>query len=268
MRETNTLGELYGWANAETAPLYNGCAIAALHHLGYAFHDKDYAAFVAAHEQFKQVYQQQVGHLRPDLPLNLEIDKLYNVIDKVDLKRRYQRTLAKPFSEMFASWEEAEAVFDALPRPHANWASPIRPMNGSPSTCATRKASISCVLATAGGWCWALPVRAERSKKPFWPYLARGRRPAAPSRTVQTRPGRTACFPLLVSGDLLWPFTEEVELVWATLKQVKAKFAHWVRCPYRIHTKDAIIAAVFDPTARTHLLSQGWPPNGTLNLRM
>ena len=82
------LGELYGWANPETAPLHNGCAIAALHHLGYAFSDKDYTAFVAAHEQFKQVYQQQVGRLRPDLPLNLEIDKFYNVIDKVDLKDR------------------------------------------------------------------------------------------------------------------------------------------------------------------------------------
>ena len=100
---TNTLGELYGWANPELAPLYNGCAIAALHHLGYAFHDKDYTAFVAAHEQFKQIYQQQVGHLRPDLPLNLEIDKLYNVIDKVDLKTRWSIR---------------------LPRPRANWASP------------------------------------------------------------------------------------------------------------------------------------------------
>ena len=83
----NMLGELYGWANTETAPLHNGCAIDALHHLGYSFSDKDYTAFVAAHEQFKQVYQQQVGHLRPDLPLNLEIDKFYNVIDKVDLKK-------------------------------------------------------------------------------------------------------------------------------------------------------------------------------------
>ena len=83
-------GNLTPWVNStvgptRTAPLYNGCAIAALHHLGYAFRDKDYTAFVAAHQQFKQVYQQQVGRLRPDLPLNLEIDKLYNVIDKVNL---------------------------------------------------------------------------------------------------------------------------------------------------------------------------------------
>lgn len=95
----NTLGELYGWANAETAPLYNGCATAALHYLGYAFDDRDYQAFIAAHEQFKQLYRQEVGHLRPELPHNLEIDKLYNVIDKVDLKENNRRPLAKPFND-------------------------------------------------------------------------------------------------------------------------------------------------------------------------
>ena len=116
----NMLGELYGWANPETAPLHNGCAIAALHHLGYAFGDKDYTAFVAAHEQFKQVYQQQVGRLRPDLPLNLEIDKFYNVIDKVDLKnsgdplpatRRYWRiTLPDQYEESLPNGDKT--VFD------------------------------------------------------------------------------------------------------------------------------------------------------------
>jgi len=116
----NMLGELYGWANTETAPLYNGCATASLHHLGYIFGDKDYAAFVAAHEQFKQVYRQQVGQLRPDLPLNLEIDKLYNVIDKVDLKsggdpppptQRYWRiTLPDQLEETLPNGEKK--VFD------------------------------------------------------------------------------------------------------------------------------------------------------------
>ena len=80
------MGELYGWAHAEDAPLYNGCATNALQYLGNQFDTNDYDAFVAAHEQFKQVYQEHVGRLRTDLPLNLEIDKFYNVIDKVDLK--------------------------------------------------------------------------------------------------------------------------------------------------------------------------------------
>ena len=80
------LGELYGWAHIENAPVYNACATNALHYLGYTFNPQDYNAFVANHEQFKQVYQQQVGRLNPEIPLNMEMDKLYNVIDKVDLK--------------------------------------------------------------------------------------------------------------------------------------------------------------------------------------
>ena len=135
----NMLGELYGWANPETAPLHNGCAIAALHHLGYAFGDKDYTAFVAAHEQFKQVYQQQVGRLRPDLPLNLEIDKFYNVIDKVDLKesgdplpstQRYWRiTLPDQYEESLPNGDKT--VFDLWGR--------VWPMALLPSASATTK---------------------------------------------------------------------------------------------------------------------------------
>lgn len=81
------LGELYGWVHSDTTPKYNHCATDALQRLGYAFDRNDHAAFLAQHEQFKQVYLDQVGHIQPDLPLNLEIDKLYNVIDKVDLKQ-------------------------------------------------------------------------------------------------------------------------------------------------------------------------------------
>jgi MoxR-like ATPase len=82
------VGELYGWANAETAPLYNTCATDALSYLGYLSGSIEYDAFVAAHEQFKQVYLAHAGRLRPDLPVNLEVDKLYNVIDKVDMQQK------------------------------------------------------------------------------------------------------------------------------------------------------------------------------------
>jgi hypothetical protein len=57
------LGELYGWAHADTAPLFNDCATAALAYLGYTFDPADYDAFVAAHDQFKQIYQREVGQL-------------------------------------------------------------------------------------------------------------------------------------------------------------------------------------------------------------
>jgi len=82
----NMLGELYGWVHAEDAPLVNQCAIDALRHLGYSFGADDYVSVVVAHEQLKPVYVQSVGRLRPDIPLNLEMDRFYNVIDKVDLK--------------------------------------------------------------------------------------------------------------------------------------------------------------------------------------
>ena len=115
------LGELYGWVHAEEAPLFNRCAIDALEHLGYDVSMADYDGFVAAHDQFKVVYRKTVGRLRNDIPLNLEIDKFYNVLDKVDLvpvengeDRRYWRitqhdrwTYQKPDGETQAMrlWE-------------------------------------------------------------------------------------------------------------------------------------------------------------------
>jgi uncharacterized protein (DUF2461 family)/MoxR-like ATPase len=80
------LGELYGWAYPEDAPLYNSCATKALQYLGYDFDEADYDAFIASHAEFKKRYQAEIGRLRPEIPLNLEIDKLFNVIDKADLK--------------------------------------------------------------------------------------------------------------------------------------------------------------------------------------
>ena len=82
------LGELYGWAHIDKMPLYNGCATNALQHLGYTFDANNYEAFVRQHEAFKQVYKKEIGRIRPDIPLNMEMDKLYNVIDKVDLKAK------------------------------------------------------------------------------------------------------------------------------------------------------------------------------------
>jgi hypothetical protein len=104
------LGELYGWAHIEDAPLYNDCAKDALRHLGYEFAANDYDGFVSAHEEFKGEYTAEVGRLRPDIPLNLEIDKFYNVIDKVDLKGKNvslppksSGKLAPPLDKIFSA---------------------------------------------------------------------------------------------------------------------------------------------------------------------
>jgi len=109
------LGELYGWAHIDEAPLFNECATDALRHLGYDFPIGDYDAFVAAHNEFKQVYTSEVGRLREDIPLNLEIDKLYNVIDKVDLKHGQagsETGLGPPLGAIFSKRDTANWVFD------------------------------------------------------------------------------------------------------------------------------------------------------------
>ncbi len=260
----NTLGELYGWSNAETAPLYNGCAIAALHHLGYTFQDSDYTAFVAAHEQFRQVYQQQIGRLRPDIPLNLEIDKLYNVIDKVDLKMGTRTTLAKPFSDMFASWEEAEAVFDAL----AETARQLGITDPADERLAInlRYKEGKHQLRLSYGWWLVLGFAGAGGRLQETILALSGDHfPSQPLRVepFKQEPGEQPVSLYWYPAHLLWPFTDDAQPAFAaTLQQVKSKFDHWVRCPYRIHTKEAIIAAVFDRSARARLLSQGWPPSG------
>ncbi|HSN75887.1 MAG TPA: AAA family ATPase [Anaerolineae bacterium] len=263
---SNTMGELYGWANAETAPLFNGCAIAALHHLGYAFNDRDYAAFVAAHDQFKQLYQQEVGHLCPDLPLNLEIDKFYNVIDKVDLKLGTRQTLAEPFSEMFASWQEAETVFDALAETARQLG--IRDPTDERLAVNLRYSRGRHQLRLSYGW-WLVLGFAGAGGALHETILAlfSGQAPPEPLRGEQFKqdPDELSVSLFWYPTHQIWPFAGDAHPVFeATLGHVKSKFAHWVRCPYRIHTKNAIIAAVFNETARTTLLSQGWPPRGAL----
>jgi 5-methylcytosine-specific restriction protein B len=255
----NMLGELYGWANAESAPLYNGCAIAALHHLGYAFADRDYDAFVAAHEQFKQTYQQQVGHLHPDLPLNLEIDKLYNVIDKVDLKKEKQATLAKPFSEMFTSWEEAERVFDAL----AETARQLGITDPADERLAVnlRFKNGKHQLRLSYGWWLVLGFSGVGgAQQEILLTLFSEQAPGQPLRAEQFKQsaGESPVSLCWYEVGPVHPFEGDVRPIFEeTLQYVKEKFAHWIRCPYRIHTDPAVIAAVFDHSARTKLLSDG-----------
>ena len=264
---SNTIGELYGWANAETAPLYNGCAIAALHHLGYAFNDRDYAAFVASHDQFKQLYQQEVGHLRPDLPLNLEIDKFYNVIDKVDLKLGTRRTLAKPFSDMFASWEEAETAFDALAET-ARQLGITDPTDERIAINLRYKAGRHQLRLSYGWWLVQGFAGAGGALQETILALFDDQAPPEPLRTEQFKqgPDDLPVSLLWYPSHKIWPFTGDAQPAFeATLQYVKSKFVHWVRCPYRVHTKDAIIGAVFDRTDRARLLSQGWPSRGVTN---
>lgn len=77
-------GELISWNNPDRYPLYNGAAQAGLSFFGFD-PGEDYGAFQSAFTDFREVYQQAIGRLQPNLPLNLEIDQLFNQIHKKDL---------------------------------------------------------------------------------------------------------------------------------------------------------------------------------------
>jgi len=72
--------------------LDNGCAINGLTYFGYQI--DDYGSFVRAFNDFKSIYEKEVGRLHPELPINLEIDQLFNQIDKVDLRQERPPTEA------------------------------------------------------------------------------------------------------------------------------------------------------------------------------
>lgn len=254
------LGELYGWAHADTAPLYNSCATEALAYLGYSFDPDDYNAFVAAHEQFKQVYQQHVGHLRPDLPLNLEIDKLYNVIDKVDLKEtRQERRLADPFNEMFRDWDEAQWAFDLLAQA-ANRLSLKGPDDPMAAFNLRRIGREYQLRFTYGGWLvMALAGRAKAftnlalilfadqdviEPQRTEPFSQNGIEKPVALQWISAEVARTMPEPLM-------------DTYLATLDYVKEVYAGWTRSNFHISQKHQIAKAVFSQSDRERLLEQG-----------
>jgi len=252
----NMLGELFGWAHAEEAPLHNQCATNALAYLGYTFDPRDYDEFVAAHEQFKKVYQHQVGHLRPDLPLNLEIDKLYNVIDKVDIKEEPQ-VLASSLSKLFRDWQEAEWAFELL----AETLERLGVADPSDERFALTVVNEARVLRlNFGNWAvlsfygpgysdyrLGLPLVDGVVDLPVdyncWGPFA----DADPSISVYDLP-LEAVQPL--DGQLRDVFEQ-------ALTQIANRFKDWKRSPYRRYNQQEIADAVFDPKARDHLLGEG-----------
>lgn len=253
---TNMLGELYGWANAEKAPLYNTCARDALGYLGYPFDPADYNAFVAAHEQLKQIYQAQVGRLRPDLPLNLEIDKLYNVIDKVDLPSA--QALAKPFSIMFSDWKEAEWAFDLLAK-------------------AAQRLGLSGPDDPMGAWTVRRSAGQYHLHFSYGQWLVFGLAGAGGHLTLKLALFRDR---LDLSVTRIEPFTQkegetpislhylkaqawrqledsEQEVYSETLDYIRQHFAGWQASPYHKYTDASLALAVFDANARHRLLGIG-----------
>ena len=257
----NMLGELYGWANAERAPLYNTCARDALGYLGYASAAADYNAFVDAHARFKQIYLAQVGRLRPDLPLNLEIDKLYNVIDKVDLEQRApQPVLAKPFSEMFADWEEAGWAFDLL-------AEAMRRLGVSesndPMTAFTLRKVHGRYRVRFSYGSWLVLGLCGNGGRLTEVEMALLRQAEAPPHTrvgnFKQREGEKPISLYTIPIEAVQPFTDPIHKVYLdTLDYLKELFGGWQRSNLHGYSRGEIADAAFDRAARARLLSVDW----------
>ena len=87
LRSRATLRELYGKLHIEEYPIQNSCADCGLKFFGYE-PKQGFAHFQKAFEEFKNKYVDVVGHATKDtnheVPINFEIDQLFNVIHKVD----------------------------------------------------------------------------------------------------------------------------------------------------------------------------------------
>jgi hypothetical protein len=101
----NSLRELYGKLKLEEYPIQNSCASNSLKWFEYK-PKQSYADFQKEFKEFKNEYLSTIGHVTKDtdheVPINLEIDQLFNVIDKVtwtDLEKEVNREI-RDFYEM------------------------------------------------------------------------------------------------------------------------------------------------------------------------
>lgn len=76
--------ELLTWFEPESYPLNSRAAQAGLRYFGFE-PGPDYESFVSAFANFRRIYEQAIGHLQSDLPLNLEIDQFLNQVYHLDL---------------------------------------------------------------------------------------------------------------------------------------------------------------------------------------
>lgn len=261
----NILGELYGWVHAEEAPVFNQCATNALEYLGYEFAPNDYNAFVEAHEQFKVVYQHYVDRLRPDIPLNLEIDKLYNVLDKVDIKVEGEeddyagaptpRSLGEPFDSMFGDYEEAMWVFDFFKKTAQKLG-----FDGHPDErfSVTLQYGNKMLRMNFGNW-MVLDFSSDRQEMDLallresvpqhYEFIDWG---GSFANTAQ----EVAVFQIPI--HLIRDMPEDLQLAYIeSMQYIAEHFKGWKRSPFRRAHRDVIFKAFFDLDQRTELLTSG-----------
>ena len=83
----NTLWELFGSFHIDEYPIVNDAVVDGLRFFGYNLNTThDYTEAEEKFFEFREVYLDIVGHRTKDrdIPLNIEIDQLFNVIDKTD----------------------------------------------------------------------------------------------------------------------------------------------------------------------------------------
>lgn len=85
-----TLWELFGIFHIKNTPLLNNCSERGLEFFGLEVLDK-YEDVLSNFEKFRdEIYLEEIGHitkgLNYEVPINLEVDQLFNVVDKTDEK--------------------------------------------------------------------------------------------------------------------------------------------------------------------------------------
>ncbi|ASJ17102.1 hypothetical protein A3L04_08485 [Thermococcus chitonophagus] len=108
----NILGELYGKLHIEEAPIYNTCSREFVREF-IEFDINDYNDFKNAFEIIKERYLSKVGKLSDNnIPINLEIDMMFNYFDKVDWRVEKLVNVLEPLVNMYQQeWSRIEDEF-------------------------------------------------------------------------------------------------------------------------------------------------------------
>jgi|GEM_PF-534859 len=77
----NTFGELFGKLHVQTHPVMNACSRSFLKSF-YEFEEYDYKEFSEVFEKIRKKYLEKVGRVSDSVPVNVEMDMMFNYFDK------------------------------------------------------------------------------------------------------------------------------------------------------------------------------------------
>ncbi len=110
---SNVFGELFGKLHMEDYPIMNSCSRRFLEKF-FEFVKYDYNGFYQAFEKLKEIYLKEVGRLSEDIPVNTEIDMMFNYFDKDDEGKRVFIEILKsaPISNLDIAIQELKNNFE------------------------------------------------------------------------------------------------------------------------------------------------------------